>query len=50
MDKKRKKGTINPMNKRDKKFFQHVVTVALNHDKIGKHPERIKKIKLFTNI
>ena len=38
------------MNKRDKKFFQHAVTVALNHDKIGKHPERIKKIKLFTNI
>ena len=37
------------MNKRDKKFFQHAVTVALNHDKIGKHPERIKKIKLFTN-
>ena len=41
-----KKATINPKNK-DNKCFQYAVTVALNHQKIGKHPERISNIKLF---
>ena len=41
-----KKATIDPKNK-DNKCFQYAVTVALNHQKIGKHPERISNIKPF---
>ena len=44
-----KKATINPINKKDKKCFQYAVTVALNHEKIGKHPERTTTIKSFIN-
>ena len=33
---KTKKATINSINKKDNKFFQYSVTVALNHDEIGK--------------
>ena len=29
--------------------FQHAVTIALNHEEIGKHSERMTKIKLFIN-
>ena len=43
---KDKKSTINPKND-DYKCFQNVVTVALNYDKINKHPQRVFKIKLF---
>ena len=46
---KNKKATINPINKEDNKCFQYAVTVALNHDQIGKHTERKTKIKLFIN-
>ena len=46
---KNKKATINPINKQDNKCFQYAVTVALNHEKIGKHSERITKIKSFIN-
>ena len=46
---KNKKATINPINKKDNKCFQYAVTVALNHEEIGKYFERITKIKLFTN-
>ena len=46
---KDKKSTINPKNN-DYKCFQYAVTVALNHDKINKHPQRVSKIKpLLTN-
>ena len=38
---KNKKATINPKNKKDDKCFQYVLTVALNHEKIKGHPERI---------
>ena len=31
-----KKATINPINKKDNKCFQYVVTIALNHEEIGK--------------
>ena len=31
------------MNKRDNKCFQYSVTAVLNHEEIGKNPERIKK-------
>ena len=45
---KDKKSTINPKNN-DYKCFQYAVTVALNHDKINKDPQRVSKIKHFTN-
>ena len=45
---KDKKSTINPKNN-DNKCVQYVVTVALNHDKINKDPQRISKIKPFIN-
>ena len=43
---KTKKATINPKNK-DDKCFQYALTVALNHEQIKDHPERISKIKPF---
>ena len=39
-----KKATTNPQNN-DDNCFQYMVTVALNHESIGKHPERIAKIE-----
>ena len=48
MDKKQK-TTINPINKKDNKCVQYAITVALNHEEIAKHPERIRKIKSFIN-
>ena len=44
---KNKKAIINPFNKKSNKCFQYAVTVALNHEQIGKQPERITKIKPF---
>ena len=46
---KNKKETTNPINKKVKKRIQYVVTVTLNHDKIGKNPERITKINPVIN-
>ena len=46
---KSKKATINPVNNKDNKSFQYAVTVALNHEKLEKHSERITKIKPFIN-
>ena len=46
---KSKKATINAVNKKDNKCLQYAVTVALNYEQIGKHPERIIKIKSFIN-
>ena len=43
---KNKKATINPKNN-DEKCFQYAITVALNHEKIKSHLERISNIKLF---
>ena len=40
------RAKINP-NYKDNKCFQYSVTVALNHQKIGNHPERISNIKPF---
>ena len=40
-----KKATINPKNTKDNKCFQYAITVALNHQGISSHPERISKIK-----
>ena len=44
---KNKKSTINPQNKKDDKLFQYALTVALYHEQIKDHPERISKIKPF---
>ena len=41
-----KRATTNPKNK-DNKCFQYSVTVALNHQNIENHPERISNIKPF---
>ena len=41
-----KRATINPINK-DNKCFQYSITVALNHQNIENHPERISNIKPF---
>ena len=41
-----KRATINPKNKEDK-CFQYSITVALNHQKIESHPERISNIEPF---
>ena len=40
---------INFINKKDNKSFQYAVTSALNHEKIGKHSERIANFKPFIN-
>ena len=46
---KSKKAPITSINKKDNKCFQYAVTVALSHEEIGKHTERIIKIKPFIN-
>ena len=46
---KNKKATINLINQKDKKYFQYVVTVALNYEEIKKDSQRITKIKSFIN-
>ena len=43
---KSKRATINPKN-RDNECFKYAITVALNHEKIQKDPQRISKIKPF---
>ena len=45
---KNKKTTINLKNN-DDKCFQYALTVALNHEQIESHPERISKINPFIN-
>ena len=41
-----RKSIINPKNN-DHKCFQYAVTLALNHDKIDRNPQRISKIRPF---
>ena len=43
-----KRATINPKNK-DNKYFQYSIVVALNHQNIENHPERISNIGIFTD-
>ena len=38
---------INPINKKDNKYFQYAITLALNHKEIKKDPQIIAQIKLF---
>ena len=44
---KNKKATINPKNIDDDNCFQYSIPVALNHQNIGKNPQKISKIKPF---
>ena len=37
---KNKKTTISPIDKKDNKCFQYVVTTALNHEEIKKDPQK----------
>ena len=46
---KNKKSTIKPINKKDNKFFQFAVTVALNHEEIKEDPQRVTIVKPFIN-
>ena len=48
MDKKQKRKK-NPVNKRDNKYLQYAVTVALNYKEITKDPQRMTKCKPFIN-
>ena len=43
---KNKKTTVNPKNN-DDKYFQYAAAVALNHEQIKHHPERVSSIKPF---
>ena len=43
---KNKRATTNPPNK-DNECFKYAITVALNHERIKKDPQRISKIKPF---
>ena len=45
---KNKAATINPKNE-DDECFKYALTVALNHQNIGKNPQRISKIKPFND-
>ena len=45
---KNKRALINPKNNNDY-CFQYAITVALNHQNIDNHPERISNIEPFIN-
>ena len=45
---KNKKATISPKNI-DDKCFQYAITIALNHEQIKSHHQRITRVKPFTN-
>ena len=45
-----KRATINPKNLTDNKCFQYSITVALHHQDIENHPERITNIGSHTGL
>ena len=45
---KNKKATLNPENN-DDNCFQYALTVALNHQNIGKIPQSVARIEQFTD-
>ena len=47
---KNRKDTINLINKKDKKCFQYVVTLVLNHKQMKEDPQRRTKIKPWEEI
>ena len=44
-----KRASINPQDEDDNSCFQYAITVALNHQNIENHPERISNIEPFIN-
>ena len=44
---KNKKAIINPKNKKDDKYFQYAITVALNYQKVNNNQQEICNIKPF---
>ena len=44
---KNKGATINPQNTKDKYCFMYAITIALNHQEIRHHPERISNLIPF---
>ena len=46
---KNKVATINPINKKDNKYFQYAVTITLNYEEINKDLQRITKSTPFIN-
>ena len=40
---------IKSLKKKDNKCFQYAPTLALNHQNIGKDPQRTSKVKPFIN-
>ena len=42
-----KRAAINPKNEDDNNCFHYAITITLNHQYIGDHPERISNIKLL---
>ena len=46
---KKQKTTINLVNKKDNKYFQYTITVALSYEERKKDSKRITKIKPFLN-
>ena len=46
---RKKKERISPNSKKVNKCFLYAVTVALNHEKIQKNPEKNNKNKTFIN-
>ena len=45
---KKKRAAVNPRNK-DNECLKYATMLALNHEKVGKDPQRISKIKPFVN-
>ena len=46
---KKKKATLNPINKKNNKCFQYTIAAELNYEETGKHAEKITKIEPFIN-
>ena len=46
---KNQKTTINLLIKKNNKCFQYAVIIGLNHEKMEKDPQRIRKTKPFIN-
>ena len=44
---KNKKATINPVNRKDNKYFQYVVTVTLNYEEIKKIKKEQQNLNLL---
>ena len=42
---KKNEKTTNPINKKDSKYFQCIVTVALNHEEL-KDPQKLSLLKI----